>query len=183
MLKIEIDETELFDPKTLEFHYLHKQEIKLEHSLISVSKWESKWNVPFLSDKDKTNEQTLDYIKCMTLTPNVDPLVYFYIKSNSEILKKIKDYIRSPMTATTITNKRPNNQSREIITSELIYYWMIAYGIPFECEKWHLKRLLTLITICSIKNDTKAPKMGKNEILSQNRALNEARRKKLHSKG
>lgn len=181
MLTIHFPEREEFDETTNTFIYCKAQTVQMEHSLVSISKWESKWNVPFLAKKDKTFEQTIDYFKCMTLTQNVDYKSYNYI--SAETLKEITDYINAPMTATTINNMNENKKnSREIVTSELIYYWMVSLQIPFECQKWHLNRLLTLIEVCNIKN---APpkKMSKNAIMNQNKSLNAARRSRLGSKG
>ena len=183
MLSLTIEKTELFNPKDQTFINVNPQTIKLEHSLLSLSKWESKWNVPFLNKSSKSIEQIMDYIEDMTITQNVDPAVYFVIQNNAKLVEQIKNYIDAPMTATTFSNRAPKKPNRETITAELIYYWMIAYNIPFECQKWHLNKLLTLIHVCSIKADKNAPKMSRSEILSQNRALNEARRKALHSKG
>lgn len=154
--------------------------LQLEHSLVSISKWESKWCKPFLSKTEMTTEETIDYIKCMTLTQNVPDEVYNNI--TQEVIEQISKYIDSPMTATTFSNHNNGRASNEVITSELIYYWMIAQNIPVKFEKWHLNRLLTLIRVCSLKN---APpkKMGKQELASRNRALNEARRKQLNSRG
>ena len=156
------------------------QTLQLEHSLVSLSKWESKWQKSFYSTKEMSDEETLDYIKCMTLTRNVDPEVYNHL--TRENIKDVMDYIGNPMTATTFgkNDKSPNN--REVITSELIYYWMIALQIPMKCEKWHLNRLLTLVKVCNIKN---APpkKMGKRATMSRNAAINAARRKQLNSNG
>lgn len=156
-----------------------EQTIVLEHSLVSLSKWEAKWHKPYLSKEPKTMEETLDYIRCMTLTQNVDPNIYTAL--TPKLLSQIFEYIDSSMTATTFHqgNKPPN---REIITSEIIYYWMISYNIPFECQKWHLSRLLTLINVCNIKSAPQK-KMSRNEVMARNRALNSARRKKLHTKG
>ena len=154
--------------------------IKLEHSLLSLSKWESKWCEPFLSKKNLTNEESLDYIRCMTVSKNVDPKVYLHI--TKENVDEIIKYINAPMTATTFSKNSNGKSSKEVITSELIYYWMIAYQIPSEYEKWHLNRLLTLIRICSIKNSP-PKKMGRGEVMRNNAALNAARRKKLNTKG
>lgn len=154
--------------------------IQLEHSLISLSKWESKWCEPFLSKKNLTNEESLDYIRCMTVSKNVDPKVYLHI--TKENVDEIIKYINAPMTATTFSKNSNGKSSKEVITSELIYYWMIAYQIPSEYEKWHLNRLLTLIRICSIKNSP-PKKMGRGEVMRNNAALNAARRKKLNTKG
>ena len=154
--------------------------LRLEHSLVSLSKWESKWCKPFLSKVEKTAEETIDYIKCMTLTQNVDPDVYNHLTADN--ITQVNKYIEAPMTATTFREDNNRKNNREIITSELIYYWMIAQQIPVEFQKWHLNRLLTLIRVCNIKN---APpeKRSKGDIMRQNAALNAARRKQLNSKG
>ena len=173
-------EQEMWDERKQEFVYGNTKDVtlRLEHSLISISKWESKWLVPFLNS-EKTGEQLLDYIKCMTLNPTVDPTVYERLTLDN--IKKINDYITSPMTATTVNDKKGTG-GREKVTSELIYYWMITCGIPVEFEKWHINRLIMLIRVCVAKNA--APKkMSKSEIMAQNRALNAARKAKLHTKG
>ena len=180
MLKITIPAFEGWDEERQEFVDFKEQKLQLEHSLVSLSKWESKWCKPFLTNDAKTSEETIDYIRCMTLTQNVDPDIY--MRLTNENIKQINDYISAPMTATWFSDDSKGSRSREQITSELIYYWMIALTIPFECQKWHLNRLLTLIKVCNVKN---APpkKLSQNEIMSRNRALNEARRKALKSKG
>ena len=152
----------------------------LEHSLVSLSKWESKWHKPFLSKAEKSYEEIIDYIKCMTVTKNVDPEVYNHI--TSENMKQIDEYIEDPMTATTFSDDVSGKRNREIITSEIIYYWMITLGIPFECRKWHLNRLLALIRVCNVKNSPKK-KMSVSSIMARNAKLNAARRKVLNSKG
>lgn len=177
--QLTIPEQELWDPKLKEFFYIKEQTIVIEHSLVSLSKWEQKWHVPFLSTKDKTREQTIDYIRMMTITQHVDPMAYYALTNDH--FKDISEYINDPMTATTF-RKSDKAPSREIVTSELIYYWMIEFGIPVEFQKWHLNRLMTLIRVCSIKQ-TPAKKMGKKDIYSQNAELNAARRKARHSKG
>lgn len=179
MIKIEIPEYEGWDEINERFVNRKKQVLTLEHSLVSISKWEAKWQKPFLSKNYKTLEETIDYVRFMTLTQNVDPDVYNGLTNNN--IQEVNEYIENPMSATTIRkdNSPPN---REVITSELIYYWMVAYNIPFECQKWHLNRLLTLIRICNIKNQP-PKKMGKSELLSRNAALNAARRQRLNSKG
>lgn len=180
MLNITIPKKELFNEKTNEFIYTNEYKLQLEHSLVSISKWESKWNKPFLNDKqEKTIKETIDYIKCMTITQNIPDNVYTYLSPNN--ISEIKKYINSPMTATTFNNIN-NKPNKEIITSELIYYWMISLNIPMECQKWHINRLLTLIRVCNIKN-TPPKKMSRNEIMSRNASLNAARRRKLNTKG
>lgn len=179
MLRVKIPPMESYDSSKNEFIYSKEIELQLEHSLVSLSKWESKWHKPFLSKDDKTEEEILDYIRCMTLTQNVDPEVYKRIPKN--VMQEISDYIKNPMTATTFSH-RPVNPNREIITSEVIYYDMVALQIPMECQKWHLNRLFTLINVCSIKNEPEK-KMSRNEILSRNKSLNAARRAKFNSKG
>lgn len=154
--------------------------LQLEHSLISLSKWESKWKKPFYSKKEMSEEETLDYIKCMTLTENIQPEVYDHL--TRENVKAIMDYIGDPMTATTFGKNDNGPSNKETITSELIYYWMISSNIPFECQEWHLNRLITLIRVCSIKN-TPPKKRSKRDIMSRNAALNASRRNQLNTKG
>lgn len=154
--------------------------LQLEHSLVSLSKWESKWHKPFLSNNGLTDLESLDYIKCMTITKNVNPDVYLHL--SKENVDAVIAYINAPMTATTFSDERKGRAKKEIVTSELIYYWMVAYNIPFECQKWHLNRLLTLVRVCGIKNNP-PKKRGKRETMQNNAALNAARRAKLHSKG
>lgn len=180
MLEITIPETEQWDEINQEFITTKEQTLKLEHSLVSLSKWESKWCKPFLSKEAMTHSETIDYIKCMTLTQDVDENVYNCL-TNSNI-EQINNYIKAPMTATWFNDEKSHKSSREQVTSELIYYWMVALNIPFECQNWHLNRLFTLIKVCSIKNQ--APKKrSKREIMSRNAALNAARRKQLNTKG
>ena len=181
MLQITIRPFELWDEVKQEFiSYKKAQVLQLEHSLISISKWEQKWHKAFLSKNDKTYEETIYYIQCMTLTQNVDPISYYFISDDD--MNRINEYISDSMTATFFMEDKKPAGSSEVVTSELIYYWMIALGIPFECQKWHLNRLLTLIKVCQIKN---APpkKRSKRDIMAQNAALNAARRKRLNTKG
>lgn len=181
MLQIKVPLShEGWDERKQEFVEPKVQVLQLEHSLVSLSKWESKWCKPFLSKTSKTSEEIMDYIKCMTITQNVKPEVYDHL--TMENIDQINKYIESPMTATTFSDDKTGKNSREIVTSELIYYWMIALQIPPEYQKWHLNRLLTLIRVCNIKN---APpkKMSKRDIMSRNAQLNAARRKQLNTKG
>lgn len=179
MLTIVVPEREYFDDNKNEFVHTKEVTLQLEHSLVSLSKWEAKWNKPFLSSNDKTDEEILDYIRCMTVTQNVDKSVYYRL--SKENIEKINNYINLPMTATTFSDKN-TSRNKETITAEIVYYWMIALNIPFECQKWHLNRLLTLVKVCSIKN-TPPKKMSRNEIFNRNRALNASRRKALGTKG
>lgn len=181
MLRIKIPiSPEGWDEEKQEFVEPKYKVLQLEHSLVSLSKWESKWNKVFLSKEEKTTEETIDYIKCMTLTQNVDPEVYE--KLTTDNIAQVNDYIGAPMTATHFYEEVSGRPSRETVTSELIYYWMIALNIPFECQKWHLNRLLTLIRVCNIKNQP-PKRRSKKEIMSRNAALNAARRKQLNTKG
>ena len=179
MLTITIPSYELFNDVTQEFISEDERVIQLEHSLLSISEWESRWNKPFLSNMEKTSNEILDYVRCMTLTEGVPETAYLYI--DNEQYKLINDYIAAPMTATTISEP-PGKVSREIMTSELLYYYMIAANIPFECERWHLNRLLTLIRICSIKSQPEK-KRPMNEVMKSNAALNAARKKQFNTKG
>lgn len=179
MLQITIPATRAWDESKQEFVNLKEQTLQLEHSLVSLSKWEQKWHKPFISKGEKTLEETLDYIKCMTLTQNVKPETYLFL--TNENIEQIKEYIDNPMTATTFSdNKKKTNN--EIITSELIYYWMIALNIPQEYQKWHLNRLFTLIRVCNIKN---APpkKMTTKETISYYNDINEANKKLFNTTG
>ena len=180
MLKITIPGQELWDEGKEEFVSTKGTTLQLEHSLVSLSKWESKWCKPFLSKQEKTTEETIDYIRCMTLTQNVDPEVYNFLTDDN--IRDVNAYIEAPMTATWFSNSNTGKQNREQITAELVYYWMIALNIPFECQKWHLNRLLTLIRVCEVKNSP-PKKMSRRELLNRNAALNAARRKQLNSKG
>lgn len=180
MLQIVIPSLEQWDEEKQEFVYTKGQTLQLEHSLVSLSKWESKWCKAFLSKRQKTFEETIDYVKCMTLTQNVDPNVYTCLTNNN--IAQINKYIEAPMTATYFSEEKKGSGGGEQVTAELIYYWMIALNIPFECQKWHLNRLLTLIRVCSIKN--KPPKrMSKRELMRRNSALNAARKKQFNTRG
>lgn len=179
MLEIYVPKIELFDEESYKFITRKPQVLKLEHSLISISKWESVYKKPFLGNKTRNAEELMFYIKCMCLTSNVEDFVFYNIPGVE--LEKITDYIDDTRTATWFAKTNDSAPSGEIITSELIYYWMVAFNIPFECEKWHLNRLMTLIRICIAKNNPK--KMSKNEILARNRALNEQRKAQLHTNG
>lgn len=179
MLYLTIEQTEMFNENTNEFIKINSRKIALEHSLVSISKWESKWKKPFLDD-GKSSEEIIDYIRCMTITQNVDPNIYYCLtKKNIEDIKK---YIEDEHSATKIYDLSENKtEKKTTITSELIYYWMLVYNIPFECQKWNLNRLLVLINICNIKNNPK--KMPNREIQNNFYRLNEARLSKMKTRG
>ena len=189
MLTIQVPELEYYDERTNSFGTIPARTLRLEHSLLSISKWESKWHKAYLEtpgirkdpSKEKTPEQIVDYLRCMSLDKDVNPLTYSLLPPY--IVMQIRNYIDDPMTATWFTEQPGEKKSSsQTITSEIIYYWMIANDIPFECEKWHLNRLLTLIRVCNLKNQPKK-NMSKNSISKQYRSLNSARRAKTGSKG
>ena len=180
MLHITIPAIEQWDEIREQFINTKEQNLSLEHSLVSLSKWESKWCKPFFSKQEKTQEEMIDYVRCMTITQNVSPDIYRYLTRDN--LKQITDYIDASMTATWFSEDKNKKGNNKTITSEIIYYWMIAFNIPFECQKWHLNRLMTLIRVCDIKNRPQK-KRSQKEIMSRNAALNAARRKRFNSKG
>ena len=181
MLSLMIPPSEVWDEENEVFIKVNEEQVlKLEHSLVSISKWESKWNKAFLSKNPMSLEETIDYIRCMTITKNVDPDVYNRLTESD--IAKVKEYIEAPMTASSVKEEKSRGNNREQITSELIYYWMISLGIPFECQKWHLNRLLMLIRICNAKN--KPPqKRSKRDTYAHYAAVNAANRKLFNSKG
>ncbi len=181
MLQITIPGYEWFDEKTNEFGSTEETTLQLEHSLVSIHRWEQKWNKPFLSDKPKTEEECLDYVRCMTLTPDVDPIVYRGL--TPKLIDIINRYIEAPMTATWFNDSdRQKTPNREIVTSEVIYYWMFSLNIPLECQTWHLNTLITQIRVCNEKNAPKK-KRSKQSMYEQRTALNKARRARLNSRG
>ena len=182
MKRIVIPEREYYDSSKNEFVNVKRQVLDLEHSLISISKWESKWKKPFFNKEGKTTPEFLDYVRCMTLNTNVDPAAYTGLTRDQ--IEEISKYIDDTMTATWFNenNQKKGSGRGQVITSELIYYWMIAYNIPFECQKWHLNRLLTLVRICEIKN-APSKKMSKKDLFARNRSLNAARKRNLGTNG
>jgi hypothetical protein len=180
MLTITVGAEDVFDEGTDTFRTQGGFELQLEHSLVSLSKWESEYEKPFLGKEGKTPEEILDYVRCMLLTPN--PPGDFLQKLSKENLEAINTYIERKMTATWFSEQPGAPKSREIITSELIYYWMTVFNIPFECETWHLNRLFTLIRIANIKQ-AKPRKLSKAEIAARNRELNAQRKAQLGTRG
>lgn len=180
MLKITVGATESFDEATGEFVQEGGVVLQLEHSLVSLSKWEAKHEKPFLAADAKTGEELLSYIECMLLPEN--PPGDFLQKLSQENIDEIHAYLNAKMTATWFSEQPGAPASREVITAELIYYWMTVFNIPFECERWHLNRLFTLIRICNIKQ-AKPKKMSRAEILQRNRELNAQRKAQLGTSG
>lgn len=182
MLEITIDKDEFFNPKTNEFIEIKPITIKLEHSLISISKWESIWEVPYLPVKGKvkgmhTKAHQISYIECMIIgkVPKNIPEVLYYNYS-----KQIHAYIDKSHSATTIHRRGPEQESRQIITSELIYYWMAKFNIPIDCERWHLNRLLKLLEVYAIKETPpKRNRVSRNEAINEMYRLNAERRAAL----
>jgi len=180
MLQLEIPAREFYDEETSSFILYTKESLQVEHSLVSLSKWESKWRKPFLSPTPKTPEEMLDYIQCMTINKNIKPDIYMYLPD--DIYNQVENYINLPMSATWFNDPPNAPKNREVITAEIIYYWMIAQNIPMECQKWHLNRLLTLIRVCSIKNQP--PKsQNRKEMLAKRNALNQSRKAQHQTKG
>lgn len=182
MLEIIVPETELFDNKTSTFINVKEQKLKLEHSLVSISKWEMKWHKSYFIDDSKPIDEFRDYVRCMTLTQNVDPQTYLGLTKDNII--EIQNYINDPMTATTISEGPNKNNSHSFVTSELVYYWMFTYSIPYECSKWHFNRLMTLIKVFNAKNSQDEPvKRSEQEIMEENRRRNAEMKAKYNSKG
>lgn len=184
MLRLKVVTAEGFDDDSQKFVDASSVVLELEHSLLSVSKWESKWEIPFLSDEPKTDEQTRDYVHMMNSSGEIPPEVFMHM--NASNFGDINTYINAKMSATTFREiRQPKNN--EVVTSELIYYWMISLGIPFECEKWHLNRLIALIKICNIKNASESKDKTDNGMpktsAAERRAMNEQRRREMGSSG
>lgn len=174
---------EKFNEATMEFIYPEERILQLEHSLISLSKWESKWNKPFLHTTELTAEETLDYIKFMTINKNIKPDTYNYLTQSH--INQIKEYIAAPMTATTFSEDKKGKPNREKITAEIVYYWLVTLNIPFDpVEKWHLNRLITLIRVCNIKNQPPSKnKKSQKELLNEQAAINARNRQRFKPKG
>jgi hypothetical protein len=180
MLTLIVGATDVYDEDSKTFGGHGGFELQLEHSLVSLSKWESIHEKPFLGAGSKTTEEVFSYVECMLMTPN--PPGDFLLKLSQKNVQEINEYIDRKMTATWFSEQPGAPQTREVITSELIYYWMITFTIPFECETWHLNRLFTLIRICNLKQ-SKPKKMSRAEIARRNRELNAQRKSQLGTKG
>lgn len=180
MLTLTIPQTEMYDEFTNEFITIDAVEVELEHSLVSLSKWEEKFEKAFLGPDQKTSEETRAYIACMCLTPNIDPEVWSRLTKGN--LEAINAYLEKTMTATTFHEAPDNRRSREIITAEIIYYWMIALNVPLECENWHLNKLFALIKVLNLKN-APSKKMSRRDAAAQQRALNAQRRAQMNTNG
>ena len=180
MLEIVIPLIEFWDEKNEVFVYADEQKLQIEHSLLAISKWESKWHKPFLTKSDKTLAEFVDYIRCMTITENVDPEIYNRLTAKN--IQEIEEYMGDSMTASTVPEEKNTPHNREQVTSELVYYWMLSLGIPPEYETWHFNRLIILIRICNFKN--RPPKKhSKRDIYSRHAAINAANKKRFNSKG
>lgn len=181
MLTIVVPAYENYDAENNLFIQVKEKSLSLEHSLVSISKWEAKYHRSFMNNGPKTNKEVMDYIKFMTITQNVNPDTYRHLSEDN--VAQIKEYLEDPMTATTFSNLSPGSKkNKEIITAEIIYYWMTALNIPFECQKWHINRLMTLIRVCNIKN-APSKKMKRKDILARNAKLNAERRRALNTRG
>lgn len=180
MLTLIVSEEEFFDDVKQEFVNLKGIKLELEHSLVSLSKWEAKYEKPFLGDGSKTNEEVLEYIRCMSIDPNVDNDLFLQLSPKN--IEDVNNYIQAKMSATWFGEIKTTPGRKEVVTAEVIYYWMIALNIPSEFQNWHLNRLLTLIKVCNHKNAPEK-KMSKAQLAARNRELNAERRAKLNTTG
>lgn len=180
MLTIRVAPTELFDESKQEFVKRGGTVLALEHSLVSLSKWEQIFEKPFLAKEAKTAEEVIEYVRCMCLTPGITPDIFHRL--SEENLEEINAHINAKMTATWFSETPGAPKTNEVVTSELIYYWMTVFNIPFECERWHLNRLFTLIRICNVKS-AKPKKMSRTAIAERNRQLNAQRKSQLGTTG
>ena len=180
MLTIIVPGAEHYDEEQEEFITVGDYVLELEHSLVSLSKWESFYEKPFLGGSDKTNEEVTYYIECMILTTEYPKgLISRLNKANLETINK---YINAKRSATWFTETN-NSRNTEIVTSELVYYWMFSATVPLECETWHLNRLFTLLRVFSEKNDPKKKKISRADIARRNEELNAQRRAQLGTSG
>lgn len=181
MLEVVLSGDEFFNEETEEFVVSEPVVVRLEHSLASVSKWEAKYQKAFLTEDTKSSEEIYDYLKMMVLDEEISDEVF--ARLSNENLDEINAYIESPQSATTFGNMPERTTRGERVTSELVYYWMVAFQIPFECQHWHINRLFALIRIANIKNNPNQKKMPRHQIAQRNRELNERRRREMNTKG
>ena len=181
---VTVPKSEVYDEEN-DIFYEIKNEVTLvmEHNLIAISRWESKFHKPYLTKDTKTNEEILYYLECMTITKGVESYVYRCIPK-SELLR-ITEYINDPMTGTTVRESpyAKKQGKEEIQSAELLYYYMFKLGIPKECENWHLNRLMTLMKVYGAKDEKPDGKASRSELIARNRAINARNRSKYHSKG
>lgn len=185
MLKLVIPALELFDEKNNLFINQDEVTLELEHSLVALAKWESKWEKPFLGSDEKSTEETLDYLRCMTLNPDVPPEVYRRI--NDDHMAQVNKYLEAKMSATWFTEPKvsgnaPVRRSRETITAEIIYYWIVALQLDWEVQHWHLNRLFTLIKVCNQKNAPEK-KRPKRDMVAERQRLNAERKAAMKTQG
>jgi hypothetical protein len=180
MLTLHVAGVESFDDNSQEFTSQGEVVLELEHSLVSLSKWESVHEKPFLGKEAKTPQEIISYVRCMTLSDDIAPEVFDQL--NIKHFDEISEYIDAKRSATWFSDQPGTPKSREVITSELIYYWMTVFNIPFECERWHLNRLFTLIRICNIKQ-SKPEKMSRADMAQRNREMNAMRKQQLGTSG
>lgn len=188
VLKLDIPKGEWWDDENERFVMTNPCVLNMEHSLISIYRWESKYKRAFLNEKDqKTKDELIDYFRMMTISKPASDKVYELISENAELISKISEYLEDTMTATTFAINDAGdsyNPKKTIITAEIIYYWMVTFSIPFECEKWHLNKLFTLIRVCAIKNQPpNQNKMPKSELYARNRELNAKRKAEFNTRG
>ena len=182
-LTIKVPANELYDPVQKRFISTSAKTLSFEHSLLSIAKWEAKWHKPYMSKAPKTEEEMRDYIRCMCLSNDVDPMIFYALDQST--VKALADYIQDPMTGTTF-KKKDQKPSKEIVTNELVYYWMTELNIPFEpCQKWHFNHLMTLIQVASVKKQPakKLNKREQREATKRMAAENERRRAMFHTSG
>lgn len=176
MLEIHIPELEFYDESNNEFFTRKPLDVSLAHSLISISKWEGIWKKAYFPSSYQEGLQggleELSYVECMIIgkTPSYVPM---YLLQNHK--RELHEYINDTQTATTLHQLGPRKGVTPTITSELIYYWMIKFGIPFECQRWHVSRLLALIEVCNNKENAKGNKMNPVDSARYRYELNKKR--------
>lgn len=181
MLQITIPEREFWDEEKEEFVYIKEHKLRLEHSLVSISKWETKWHKAWFGKREKTNEEIYDYVRCMTLDQNVKPEVYKALTRQN--FDEIMEYLKDSMTSIKFPDTPAKSKSKDTVTSELIRFWMVSYNAPIEYEKWHINKLMAFLRVCSMKSGNDNKKVNKAALRSRNAAINERNKALLHTKG